>query len=141
MDKETVVHTGKVVSATGKDYTILFDKAVKCEGCAASLLCRDSNNQISVDKLCSKEPLKIGECVKVEISTTQEWRAITFSILMPLAVLIVLIAVVMLIWHNETAACISAFAGVLAYFAIIHKIRLFSRGKYKYNFKIYRLTN
>ncbi len=138
MEEDTVCF-GKVVSTREKHYLIAVDDGGECSGCAVASFCHKTENVLEVDEACCREQLHVGDRVKLKISSNLTWKAILYSLFLPLVLLVVVVVAVSLVSGNNLISCAAGIGSVAAYYWLAYLTKVFKSEKQ--NFKIYRLTS
>lgn len=135
-----IIHTGEITAAEADSYTIRISGTENCPGCAIASLCKSNGSEyMKAPKKGCRESLKKGDMVRIEIAPSLVWKAILFTCVLPLAVLVATAISVKLLplAASDSAAALAGIAATALYYALVYKFNLLK----KYNVKIERLTN
>ncbi len=138
MKKDIITHTGEITSADAGYYTIKFNGSENCGGCAIYKFCKSNGSEyMKVEKKYCAHQFDKGDKVIVEIAPSMTWKAIFYTCLLPLLILLAATVVAKAADFTDTASALCGLVTTAAYYIFIYKFKLLR----KYNLKISRLTN
>lgn len=125
MSAKEVSHKGKVVSVgDGKVFVQIVSESA-CASCHASGLCGalDSKKKIVEVPVSGTGSFSVGQDVEVCLGLRTGLKAVLFSYVLPLAVLLVLILVLSGAGLNELVCGLASIAGIAVYYLLLYFCR------------------
>lgn len=125
MGKVIVEHTGKVVDVQPRLVSVELLRQSACSTCHAKSACMASDQEI---KLIQVEPelgqvYEVGEPVRVQLAQTMGFKAVVFSYLFPLAILMILLLILPPLLQQDLWVGLSCLGGLAVYYMILWLLR------------------
>jgi sigma-E factor negative regulatory protein RseC len=121
MGKVLVEHRGKVIEVLPHQVSVEILQQSACSTCHAKSACMASDQEVKVVQV---EPefgvtYDIGEEVKVLLSQTLGFKAVVFSYLMPLAILMILLLALPPVLHSDLWVGLACIGGIALYYLVL----------------------
>lgn len=121
MGKVLVEHRGKVIEVLPHQVSVEILQQSACATCHAKSACMASDQEVKVVQV---EPefgvtYDIGEEVKVLLSQTLGFKAVVFSYLMPLAILMILLLALPPVLHSDLWVGLACIGGIALYYLVL----------------------
>lgn len=125
MGKVLVEHRGKVIEVGPQVVSVQILQQSACASCHAKSACMASDQDIKVVQV---EPefgmtYEIGEEVKVLLSQILGFKAVVYSYLLPLAVLMILLLILPPVLHSDLWVGLACVAGIGLYYLLLWMFR------------------
>lgn len=121
MGKVLVEHRGKVIEVLPHQVSVEILQQSACATCHAKSACMASDQEVKVVQV---EPefgvtYDIGEEVKVLLSQILGFKAVVFSYLIPLAILMILLLVLPPVLHSDLWVGLACIGGIALYYLVL----------------------
>ena len=113
-----IEHTGQVVSISGDKAHVKILQASACSGCQARSMCMSADVKEKYMDCEMLEPLAVGDSVRVLISESMGWKAVTIAYIVPFLILVIGVTVLTKLGYSEAVAGLGSIAAAAVYFAI-----------------------
>ncbi|MBO7279326.1 MAG: SoxR reducing system RseC family protein [Bacteroidales bacterium] len=121
MGKVLVEHRGKVIEVLPHQVSVEILQQSACATCHAKSACMASDQEVKVVQV---EPefgvtYDIGEEVKVLLSQILGFKAVVFSYLIPLAILMILLLALPPVLHSDLWVGLACIGGIALYYLVL----------------------
>lgn len=121
MGKVLVEHRGKVIEVLPHQVSVEILQQSACAACHAKSACMASDQEVKVVQV---EPefgvtYDIGEEVKVLLSQILGFKAVVFSYLIPLAILMILLLALPPVLHSDLWVGLACIGGIALYYLVL----------------------
>ena len=119
-----ISHKGLVLEARGGIIKVRLLSEGACGSCAASGLCGKASQEDKTVEVRAREGLyKPGDEVELVLGRGQSWRALLFSFLLPLSLLMIILLYLLRCGLSELAASGAALAALALYYLLLYLLR------------------
>lgn len=124
MGQPDIEHEGIVTGISESHILVRIIQQSACAGCHAASVCSTADKK---EKIIEVEkpgfPVKTGEKVVVALSAVSGYKAVGFTIILPLLLLILSLATARLFHLNELLIGCCALSSLVVYYAILYLYR------------------
>lgn len=121
---ERIKHDGVVETVDGHRVKVRITQLSACGGCQLAGHCNASEMKVKyVDALSPTRQLAVGQPVVVSASLETAWRALLFSFILPLFLMLAVLLTTLIAGFAEEKAGASALGILLPYYIIIWACR------------------
>ena len=135
MAVEEISHAGRIVSVEGGIVSVEIVSESACSSCRASGLCGVTESRKIIEVPAGSGSYSVGQEVEVCLARRSGLKAVLFSYVIPLAVLLILILSLQDIGLSELAVGLASLAGVALYYFILYLFKDSLAGKYEFYIK------
>ncbi|MDI9551450.1 MAG: SoxR reducing system RseC family protein [Bacteroidales bacterium] len=129
-----ISHKGRIVSVSGDRISVEIVSESACAACRVSGLCgvADSKKKIVEIRVVGKTGWKVGQEVIVCLGQSMGLKAVFYSYVIPLLILLILILSLSTIGLSDWATGLIAVGGVACYYLAIYFFRDRFAGNYEF---------
>ena len=122
---ETIRHQGTVKNIQGHVVSVRILQSAACAGCSAAKLCKSSESKEKIVEVhhADADRLKVGDRVIVTGTLTQGLKATWWAYVLPLILVVLVLAVSYVMWHNDAMAALAALSVLCLYYIIMYSMR------------------
>ena len=123
--KDTVSHTGKVVSVSDTHVFVQIERGSACGGCKNKGFCHvgKEENQILSIPTADANHYSADEEVQILMRTSLGMRALLYAYILPLIFLLIAFLTSRHVTSSEIVQIVCALIPVIAYYFILYKMR------------------
>ena len=121
MGKVLVEHRGKVIEVLPHQVSVEILQQSACATCHAKSACMASDQEVKVVQVEPEFGVTddIGEEVKVLLSQILGFKAVVFSYLIPLAILMILLLALPPVLHSDLWVGLACIGGIALYYLVL----------------------
>jgi len=132
-----ISHKGRVLSVSDDRVSVEIVSASACAACQVSGLCSlaDSKKKIVEVRVVGKTDWRVGQEVSVCLGQSMGLKAVCYSYVIPVLILLILILSLSAIGLSDWAAGLIAVGGIACYYLAIYFFRNRFTGNYEFYIK------
>lgn len=129
----TIEHDGIVISTDGKKAIIRIMQQAACAGCHAKSMCQASELKLKEVEAEMAEPLTAGTEVIVSLEQRLGWKAVLYTFIVPLALMMVTLFVGQQYWPDPSwLSGTIAIVILVPYYLVLHQFESRFRKQYQF---------
>ncbi len=117
-----MTRSGEVIAIADDSLVVRFERASACGNCRSSHVCAGSNATELVVPASDAQAHRVGETVQVNLDSGTTYRAIAVAYLLPLAGLLLGMAIASQLALAESEIALSSFGGLGAGFLLSRRL-------------------
>lgn len=130
---EEITHDGIVERVDGQTARVRIVQQSACSGCHAKSMCQASEMMIKAIDCEIGETMNVGDRVEVCVQQSLGWKAVFYSFVLPMALMMALLFVGQRFWADPSWLSGTVAIGSLApYYLILHQFEGRFRRQYRF---------
>lgn len=119
---EHIEHDGIVIATDGKQVRIRIVQQAACAGCHAKAMCSASESKLKEVDAWADGELQVGDNVIVSLEQHLGWKAVLYSFILPLVILMSLLFLGQRYWSEPGwLGGTIAIASLAPYYVVLHQ--------------------
>lgn len=122
-DSAMLCKDGKVVGVEGGHFKVKITTPTACATCHAKSLCSTLEQKDREIIVSSREPLQIGDIVRIEMEERLGWIALFYAFMLPFLLMILILFGLFAAGVGQTVSALIAVLSLAPYYLILYLFR------------------